>query len=148
LDCGDLVESLPQGEGPVGAANRQWTTARSGGGTLLASTVVVFALNLVALPTGVWAHPASPADGAGRLAFGITTNLEADQQVLANQVTAERRTFARTGNPTAKGTPVWRRFTTATKEVMSLQPAGDSQITTANSISLDHNCGFWDSLSR
>jgi para-nitrobenzyl esterase len=67
--------------------------------------------------------------------------------VLANQVTAERSTFARTGNPTAKGTPVWPRFTT-TKEVMSLQPAGDSQITTASSISLDHNCGFWDSLSR
>jgi para-nitrobenzyl esterase len=81
-------------------------------------------------------------------AFGMTTNLDADQQVLADQVTAEWTTFARTGDPTAKGTPVWPRFTTATQEVMSLQPGGDSQITTANSISLDHNCGFWDSLSR
>lgn len=79
--------------------------------------------------------------------LGVTTNLDANQQVLANQVTDEWTAFARTGNPTAAGTPAWPRYTAGSQLVMSLQPAGDSTLMPASTISFDHNCGFWDSIT-
>ncbi len=80
--------------------------------------------------------------------FGVfKVSLDANQQVLANQVVAEWTTFARTGNPSAAGTPTWPQFTEGSQLVMSLQPAGDSQVMTASQIELDHNCGFWDKVS-
>lgn len=75
------------------------------------------------------------------------TPLDADQQALANQELAQFGAFARTGNPSAAGTPTWPQFTTAKQLVMSWQPGGDDQLTTGSVISLDHNCGFWDSLT-
>jgi para-nitrobenzyl esterase len=80
--------------------------------------------------------------------FGVfKVSLDANQQVLANQVVAEWTTFARTGNPSAAGTPTWPRFTEGSQQVMSLQPGGDSQVMSAAQIELDHNCGFWDKVS-
>lgn len=79
--------------------------------------------------------------------FGTSTTLDLNQQVLANQMTAEWTTFARTGNPTATGSPIWPPFTTGSRKLMSLQPAGDSQVTTTSQLSLVHNCGFWDKVS-
>jgi para-nitrobenzyl esterase len=73
-------------------------------------------------------------------------SLDANQQVLARQVIAQWTTFARTGNPTAAGTPSWPRFTEGSQRMMSLQPAGDNQVTTASQISLDHHCDFWTRL--
>ena len=80
--------------------------------------------------------------------FGFfKVSLDADQQVLANQVVAEWTTFARTGNPSAAGTLIWPRFTEGSQQVMSLAPGGDSQAMSAAQIELDHNCGFWDKVS-
>ncbi len=80
--------------------------------------------------------------------FGFfKVSLDADQQVLANQVVAEWTTFARTGDPSAAGTLTWPRFTEGSQQVMSLAPGGDSQAMSAAQIELNHNCGFWDKVS-
>lgn len=80
-------------------------------------------------------------------AMGINPNFDADQQVLASQITAEFSAFARTGSPTTADTPAWPRFTGGSQLVMSMQPAGDSAMVPASTISLEHNCGFWDSIT-
>jgi para-nitrobenzyl esterase len=67
--------------------------------------------------------------------------LDLNQQALADQMKAEWTAFASTGNPTASSGPVWPAFT-ARGAVMSLQPAGDSQVTTASQMSVVHHCDF------
>jgi hypothetical protein len=66
--------------------------------------------------------------------------------VLQDEEIASLTTFARTGNPTAQGFPVWPEFNRSGEE-MELAPAGDSQIMPISQISADHNCRFWDSIS-
>jgi para-nitrobenzyl esterase len=78
--------------------------------------------------------------------FNVTP-LDANQQALANQELAQFGAFARTGDPSATGTPAWPQFSTASQLVMSWQPGGDDQLTTGSVISLDHNCGFWDQIA-
>jgi para-nitrobenzyl esterase len=78
--------------------------------------------------------------------FGITTNYDADQQALGDQIFAEFAAFARTGNPNAAGTPAWPQFG-AGQQVMSMQPAGDSELVSTATISGEHNCSFWNSIS-
>jgi para-nitrobenzyl esterase len=81
--------------------------------------------------------------------------LDQNQAVLSRQMTAEWTTFARTGDPTANKTPVWLQYDKHPRgrhenrrrlewPVMSLQPAGDSHLTTAEAISAVHNCEFWN----
>jgi para-nitrobenzyl esterase len=83
---------------------------------------------------GAWyLNPVSPA-------------LDANQQVLQNQEVAEVTTFARTGNPTAPGSPVWPSFSRSRAE-MELAPAGDSQVMPILVIGAIHNCGFWDRIA-
>jgi para-nitrobenzyl esterase len=83
---------------------------------------------------GAWyLNPVSPA-------------LDANQQVLQNQEVAEVTTFARTGNPTASGSPVWPSFNRSGAE-MELAPAGDSQVMPAYVTGAIHHCGFWDSIA-
>ncbi len=80
---------------------------------------------------------------------GISTpSLDADQQALSDQMTAEWTTFARTGDPTAVGTPLWSQFGSKGGTVMSLQPAGDSQLITVTQLAEVHHCGLWDTLAR
>jgi para-nitrobenzyl esterase len=74
----------------------------------------------------------------------VNPPLNENQQVLQNQEIAHVTAFARTGDPTAVRTPIWPRFTAATQAVMSLQPAGDSEIVTADALSAQHHCRFWD----
>ena len=74
--------------------------------------------------------------------------LDANQQALANQELAEYGAFARSGNPSAAGTPTWPRFNSSSQLVMSWQPGADDQLTTGSVIGLDHNCAFWDSLTQ
>jgi para-nitrobenzyl esterase len=83
---------------------------------------------------GAWyLNPVSPA-------------LDANQQALQNQEVAEVTTFARTGNPTAPGSPAWPSFNNSGAE-MELAPAGDSQVMPASDIGAIHHCGFWDSIA-
>jgi para-nitrobenzyl esterase len=72
--------------------------------------------------------------------------LDVNQQVLSDQMTAEWTAFARTGNPTTSGTPVWPPFAEAARMIMSLQPSGDSQVETASELSAVHNCAIWNRL--
>jgi para-nitrobenzyl esterase len=74
------------------------------------------------------------------------TPLDADQQVLQDEEIAHLTTFARTGNPTAQGFPIWPEFNHSGQE-MELAPAGDSQPMPISQISANHNCRFWDAIS-
>ncbi|GIH68000.1 carboxylesterase/lipase family protein [Sphaerimonospora thailandensis] len=69
-------------------------------------------------------------------------DVSANQRVFATQLVTQWTGFARTGDPTVDGAPYWPRFTRHHPTVMSLAPAGDSQLT--EEISKQHNCGFWN----
>jgi para-nitrobenzyl esterase len=77
----------------------------------------------------------------------VTPALDANQQVLQNQEIEYVTTFARTGNPTTSGAPVWPRFDPANPEEISLHPAGDTEVVTAAEVSAQHHCGFWDRIA-
>ncbi|MFI0367905.1 carboxylesterase/lipase family protein [Actinomadura sp. 1N219] len=72
--------------------------------------------------------------------FGNTT-LTPNQASFGKQLTAQWTGFARTGNPTVDGTPLWTPFTESDQGVMSLVPAGDSEMT--REIGRQHHCDFW-----
>ena len=65
--------------------------------------------------------------------------------------------LARTGNPTADGTPIWPRFRVdgdgddrdadGQGLVMSLNAGADSQATLRAQIRFAHHCAFWDSIT-
>jgi para-nitrobenzyl esterase len=90
------------------------------------------------VPTGA-KHASTPWD------LTPTPDLDADMQVLQQQEVADVTTFARTGDPTAPGTPVWPQFKTRT--LMSLAPGGDSESMPIAQIEQIHNCGFWDRIA-
>ena len=78
----------------------------------------------------------------------VTPALDANQQVLQDQEIAYVTTFARTGNPSATGTPPWPRFNAQDNpEEISLQPAGDTEPVTVAEIAAQHNCAFWDRIA-
>jgi hypothetical protein len=54
--------------------------------------------------------------------------------------------FSRTGQPSALAMPNWPEFGRS-GAIMSLAPGADSQLTSAQQISADHNCGFWNSIT-
>jgi para-nitrobenzyl esterase len=76
----------------------------------------------------------------------VTPALDANQQALQDQEVAEVTTFARIGNPSAKGSLTWPEFGNSGDE-MELAPAGDSQAMPATQIAAIHNCGFWDQIA-
>ena len=55
--------------------------------------------------------------------------------------------FARNGNPNATGTPSWPKLNNS-GDVMSLQPAGDSELVTTAEMAVQHNCAFWDRVAQ
>ncbi|GAA1958430.1 carboxylesterase/lipase family protein [Amycolatopsis minnesotensis] len=80
------------------------------------------------------------------LLFPGNAKLTPNQQALSDQLVAQWTGFARTGNPTVDGTPRWDRYTRDNPVVMSLNAAGDSQLTTE--ISRQHNCEkLWNRLT-
>jgi para-nitrobenzyl esterase len=83
-----------------------------------------------------------------RLVHDPPASLDANQAALQDQVLAEWTGFARTGEPTVPNTPLWTRYTTPGRPVMSLMPAGDSTLTPSSTIMMQHNCGFWDAVNR
>lgn len=95
------------------------------------------------LPLGAFHNAENPfLFPSGTLTFG------ANQTAFGDQVIAEWAGFARTGNPTVPGTPRWTRYSHRSPLVMSLVPSGDSALTPADTINLQHHCGFWDAVNR
>ncbi|GII62897.1 carboxylic ester hydrolase [Sphaerisporangium krabiense] len=70
------------------------------------------------------------------------SDVSANQRTFGTQIVAQWTGFARTGNPTVDGTPLWPRYTHGDPAVMSLVPAGDSVAT--REIARQHNCAFWN----
>ncbi len=101
-----------------------------------------------------WAGAPSPdpggrPDGAYHVAgwyLDPEPGLGPDARVLQDQEVADVTAFARTGDPSAAGTPLWPEFNSS-GEVMSLNVGGDSQVETSGQIALDHRCGFWDQIA-
>jgi para-nitrobenzyl esterase len=82
----------------------------------------------------------------------VVPALDVNRQVLQNQELAYVTTLARTGDPTADGTPIWPQFKSdreedASRLVMSLAAGAGSQRTLATQIRQAHNCGFWDEVT-
>jgi para-nitrobenzyl esterase len=78
--------------------------------------------------------------------YGGTTPLDANQQVIQDELLSTIASFAADGNPVGQGTPAWPRFN-RTDEVLSMQPAGDSELISDSQLAAQHNCAFWDKLS-
>jgi para-nitrobenzyl esterase len=102
--------------------------------------------------------PPYQAAGSGVVAAGashvgawfltpVTPALDANQQVLQDEEVAFVTAFARNGNPNATGTPKWPKLTNG-EDVMSLQPAGDSELVTTAEMATQHNCAFWDKVAQ
>jgi para-nitrobenzyl esterase len=102
------------------------------------------------VPPQFFVDPSAP-NGAYHIAEWLLllpdgTKLTPNQQVLAGQLVAQWTGFARTGNPTVDGTPRWEPYTEENPVVMSLNAAGDSQLTTE--IPRQHHCDrLWNPLS-
>jgi para-nitrobenzyl esterase len=95
------------------------------------------------LPLGAFHNAENPF-----LFPSATVTLDANQAAFGDQIIAEWAGFARTGNPTVDGTPRWTRYTNANPLVMSLVPAGDSALTSTDTLNMQHNCGFWDAVNQ
>jgi para-nitrobenzyl esterase len=102
--------------------------------------------------------PPYQASGSGVVAAGashvgawfltpVTPALDANQQVLQDNEIAFVTAFARNGNPNTTGVPVWPKLNNS-GEVMSLQPAGDSELVTTDELAAQHNCAFWDRVAK
>jgi para-nitrobenzyl esterase len=83
-----------------------------------------------------------------RLVHDSPGSLDANQLALQTQVLAQWTGFARTGTPTAPGTPSWTPYAAPGYPVMSLQAGGDSVLVAASQIAAQHNCQFWDTVNR
>jgi para-nitrobenzyl esterase len=71
-----------------------------------------------------------------------------DQAALVDEFTDQTAGYVRGGNPTAPDTPLWTPFTRRGEPVMTLVPAGDSALTPASTIEMQHHCDFWSAVSR
>ena len=79
----------------------------------------------------------------------LPNGLDNNQQVLQDEELAHVSAFARTGDPTADGTPIWPLFTESGSmgRVLSLNAGGSSQVASGPEIRRVHQCDFWDSLT-
>ncbi|GAA3850374.1 carboxylesterase family protein [Saccharothrix violaceirubra] len=76
----------------------------------------------------------------------VGTAWNPNQTVYGRQLVAQWTGFARTGNPTVPGTPLWTPFTRDDQRALALLPAGNSVLT--GEIGEQHQCDFWDSVAR
>ncbi|HEY3715488.1 MAG TPA: carboxylesterase family protein [Jatrophihabitantaceae bacterium] len=114
--------------------------------------VYVYEIDDNDIPPYVAADASGSAPGAQHVrAWYLTPStpaLDANQQALQNEELASVAQFARNGNPVAYGTPLWPRYDRSGHgEVLSLQPAGDSELVTTDQLAAQHNCAFWDRLA-
>lgn len=86
--------------------------------------------------------------GSNGLVHFDTSKLDANQGALQLQLLLEWTHLARTGNPVAPHTPAWPRYSTAQHPVMSLQPADTSATMPSSFFAAQHNCSFWDSVTK
>jgi para-nitrobenzyl esterase len=92
------------------------------------------------------------ASHVGQWNLTPVAGLDVNRQVLQNQELAYVTTLARSGDPTADGTPIWPQFKSdmdedAPRMVMSLSVGADSQATLVAQIRHAHHCAFWDGLT-
>jgi para-nitrobenzyl esterase len=74
------------------------------------------------------------------------SGLDPDDAVMSDEEVSDFGAFVRSGNPSGTGTIPWPQFN-STKNVLSLQPGGDSEAMSATQITADHNCGFWNKVA-
>ncbi len=117
----------------------------------LARHIPVYAYQMDAtdVPPQFFVDPTKP-NGAYHIAEWLLllpdgVKLNPNQQVLSDQLVAQWTGFARTGDPTVDGTPRWDPYTEDNPVVMSLNAAGDSQLTTE--IPRQHKCDLWNPLT-
>jgi para-nitrobenzyl esterase len=96
--------------------------------------------------TGTANTPAGASHVGAWFLNPVSPALDANQQALQDEEVASVTHFARTGNPSAPGTPEWPQFRPSQSE-MVLAPAGDSAVMSIYQIMAIHNCGFWDRLA-
>jgi para-nitrobenzyl esterase len=78
-----------------------------------------------------------------------TAALDPNQAALQQQLLAEWTRFAHTGEPTAPHTPAWTRYDSGSQHaVLMLRPADTSGLTPANDVAAQHNCSFWNGVTR
>jgi para-nitrobenzyl esterase len=96
------------------------------------------------------ANAAGSAPGASHVGAWflspLATALDANQQALQNEEVASVTQFAKNGDPAATGTPAWPTYNKS-QQVLSLQPAGDSELVSTAQMAVQHNCAFWDKLA-
>lgn len=71
---------------------------------------------------------------------GLPVSLDEKQQRLARQITQYWATFARTGNPNARGLPAWPAYTRESPKVQRLTSAGSAP---TRDFPAAHNCDLW-----
>jgi para-nitrobenzyl esterase len=91
---------------------------------------------------------AAQHSGSNGLVHFDTTKLDANQAALQKQLLLEWTQLARTGNPVAPYTPAWQRYSAAQHPVMSLQPGDTSATVPSNFFASQHNCSFWDKVTK
>ena len=105
---------------------------------------------VTALPKSGPRRPVAP-----KVLYSITTDfrgvrfarLDANQQVLQDQELAFVTPLARNGNPNAAGTPSWPKLNNS-GDVISVQPAGDSELVSTSEMAAQRNCSSWDRVAQ
>jgi para-nitrobenzyl esterase len=78
--------------------------------------------------------------------FSLYAELTRAQMRLSGQMMAYWGAFVRSGAPRAPGQPAWPRY--GDGELMSLRPAGHSQVITGRTFAAEHHCAFWDGTGK
>lgn len=86
--------------------------------------------------------------GSNTLVHFDTSKLDANQAALQHQLVLQWTHLAHAGNPVSPHTPAWPRYSTRQHPVMFMQP-GDTSITSPrNAVAAQHNCSFWNKVTK
>ncbi|HEX7968767.1 MAG TPA: carboxylesterase family protein [Stellaceae bacterium] len=76
----------------------------------------------------------------------MQSQLNADQQKLADAMVRYWTEFAESGDPNSDGTPHWRRYHRHLDNIQSLAP-GRHETGPEFDFAADHKCSFWGGLA-